>query len=96
MRRNPEKRVMQMMEEDDPLTFVHVDENDDTRNIPKFCTQFYNPGLGDASLEKFYYSLKDKTCLPFLYGGAEGNKNRFDSFDDCMRVCNVNYNVESY
>nr|CUU97821.1 hypothetical transcript [Hymenolepis microstoma] len=144
MKRNYEKRIMQMMEDNDLLDYetedsdldkrhdyrhyhkrdpgahrtemyddltsiytlgrpysgpssdriVHVDENDDSRNIPKFCTQFYNPGFGDARLPKFYYSLKDKTCLPFLYGGSEGNKNRFDSFDDCMRTCNVGYDEE--
>ncbi|KAM3181092.1 hypothetical protein ACTXT7_015022 [Hymenolepis weldensis] len=72
----------------DDLTQIYI-LGQPPRNLPQFCTLFYHPGSGGARLQKYYYSLKDKMCLPFIYGGKNGNKNRFDTFDDCMRTCNV-------
>ncbi|ESN96691.1 hypothetical protein HELRODRAFT_138774, partial [Helobdella robusta] len=37
--------------------------------------------------EKWYFDTQMKKCLPFLYGGCGGNKNRFETMDDCSRAC---------
>lgn len=36
---------------------------------------------------KWYYDTKDKRCRQFYYGGCGGNKNNFDSEEDCMARC---------
>ena len=34
-----------------------------------------------------YFDNFEKRCMPFYYGGCEGNLNRFDSQGDCQRSC---------
>jgi len=38
-------------------------------------------------LNQFYYDADQRLCLPFVYGGCRGNRNRFDSEDDCYNAC---------
>jgi len=38
-------------------------------------------------LNQFYYDADQGLCLPFVYGGCRGNRNRFDSEDDCYNAC---------
>ncbi|XP_049277486.1 prostasin-like [Anopheles funestus] len=39
------------------------------------------------NLRRWYYNLELKTCQQFLYGGCDGNANRFESFEDCTTFC---------
>ena len=34
-----------------------------------------------------YFDNSEKRCMPFYYGGCEGNLNRFDSQENCQRSC---------
>jgi len=34
-----------------------------------------------------YFDNFEKRCTPFYYGGCEGNRNRFDSQEDCKKSC---------
>ena len=34
-----------------------------------------------------YFDNSEKRCMPFYYGGCEGNDNRFDTNEDCQRSC---------
>ncbi|XP_057600202.1 collagen alpha-3(VI) chain isoform X3 [Hippopotamus amphibius kiboko] len=36
---------------------------------------------------KWYYDLVTESCARFWYGGCGGNENRFDSQDECEKVC---------
>uniref|UniRef100_A0A8D2L084 BPTI/Kunitz inhibitor domain-containing protein n=1 Tax=Varanus komodoensis TaxID=61221 RepID=A0A8D2L084_VARKO len=40
-----------------------------------------------ARLRRFYYSPAEKACLPFFYGGCEGNSNNFRTRRECERAC---------
>ncbi|XP_067895684.1 kunitz-type protease inhibitor 1-like [Heterodontus francisci] len=59
-------------------------------DIPKEkarCT--YPPVTGQcrADFSRFYYNPFSKSCERFTYGGCNGNANRFEKEEECMRAC---------
>ncbi|XP_012696029.2 actinia tenebrosa protease inhibitors [Clupea harengus] len=36
---------------------------------------------------QYYYSVEEKTCRLFHYGGCKGNGNRFETRDECLKMC---------
>uniref|UniRef100_A0A0N4Z452 Kunitz/Bovine pancreatic trypsin inhibitor domain protein n=1 Tax=Parastrongyloides trichosuri TaxID=131310 RepID=A0A0N4Z452_PARTI len=53
------------------------------------CLQPNIRGGGPASLSRYYYDSITRTCLPFIYSGANGNMNNFVSKDECESKCPV-------
>ncbi|XP_017344840.1 boophilin-G2 isoform X1 [Ictalurus punctatus] len=51
------------------------------------CTLDMDPGSCFARLLRYYYSKEEKVCRLFLYGGCQGNGNRFDSKEACESMC---------
>ena len=37
----------------------------------------------------WFYDPDSHTCLPFVYGGCNGNKNQFKTYELCMRFCSA-------
>uniref|UniRef100_A0AAY5K920 BPTI/Kunitz inhibitor domain-containing protein n=1 Tax=Esox lucius TaxID=8010 RepID=A0AAY5K920_ESOLU len=35
----------------------------------------------------WYYHPPSRACRPFVYGGCEGNRNRFNTRQECQRRC---------
>ncbi|XP_045601841.1 uncharacterized protein [Procambarus clarkii] len=58
----------------------------DTSNI---CFLPPTTGFCLAYFTRFFYNPETHACDCFVYGGCEGNENRFDTLDECMRTCNV-------
>ena len=51
------------------------------------CLLPRSPGPCKDQLPKWYFDNFEKRCLPFYYGGCEGNANRFDSEEECQMSC---------
>uniref|UniRef100_A0A1V1WBK8 Putative venom gland protein n=1 Tax=Superstitionia donensis TaxID=311983 RepID=A0A1V1WBK8_9SCOR len=51
------------------------------------CTLPPESGLCLAYFEKYYYDSNFRTCKMFVYGGCDGNDNRFDTEDACLAAC---------
>ena len=51
----------------------------------------YYPDWGSCNRLRWmwYYNMTLGTCTQFLYGGCEGNTNRFETFDQCQKECEV-------
>ncbi|ESN96690.1 hypothetical protein HELRODRAFT_68139, partial [Helobdella robusta] len=37
--------------------------------------------------ERWYFDTQMQKCLPFQYGGCEGNANNFATMDECSSSC---------
>ncbi|VBB27548.1 unnamed protein product [Acanthocheilonema viteae] len=57
------------------------------------CLQSMTEGRGDASLQRWYYDVNTRQCLPFTYHGLMGNQNNFISKQQCQLTCLAYVNV---
>ncbi|XP_026580102.1 eppin-like [Pseudonaja textilis] len=53
----------------------------DVCQLPSVC------GICKAMFPRFFYNVSTHKCEPFIYGGCGGNKNNFESEDECRRAC---------
>ena len=51
------------------------------------CTEIPDTGSCRDSLTKWYYNPVKQECSRFNYGGCQGNENRFESQEACMKFC---------
>ncbi|XP_036599914.1 collagen alpha-1(XXVIII) chain-like [Trichosurus vulpecula] len=72
------KKVKQL-----PISSVNLQEN--TWN-PQ-CQLNLDQGSCRVYVIKWYYDKKANACAQFWYGGCNGNANRFNSEDECIKTC---------
>jgi len=51
------------------------------------CSLAADPGPCQKSLVRWYYSAFERRCHEFVYGGCEGNSNRFTTEEQCISQC---------
>lgn len=51
------------------------------------CSLPMDEGTCFAMFPKYYYNKEEKECRMFIYRGCQGNGNRFDSREDCYKLC---------
>jgi len=56
-------------------------------DAPEFCEQDPETGTCRGSMERWYYDKKSGLCKQFEYGGCDGNKNNFETQDQCEKIC---------
>uniref|UniRef100_A0A131XQW5 Putative chymotrypsin inhibitor n=1 Tax=Hyalomma excavatum TaxID=257692 RepID=A0A131XQW5_9ACAR len=54
---------------------------------PPLCSLPPVQGTCRGFFPSFYFDSSSGTCREFVYGGCKGNANRFESFQQCTRVC---------
>lgn len=59
-----------------PLKLVHA-----------FCAFKADDGPCKAMLKRFFFNVHTQQCEEFIYGGCEGNQNRFESLEECKEKC---------
>uniref|UniRef100_A0A0M3JAB8 BPTI/Kunitz inhibitor domain-containing protein n=1 Tax=Anisakis simplex TaxID=6269 RepID=A0A0M3JAB8_ANISI len=63
------------------------DNQAETSRRPRFCNLPKVTGRCRASIDQYYFVPSIGDCVFFVYGGCEGNENRFDSLEECRQKC---------
>ncbi|XP_051972876.1 boophilin-H2 [Xyrauchen texanus] len=51
------------------------------------CSLEQDLGSCFGIIPKYYYDSAEKNCRMFLYRGCQGNGNRFDTREECQKMC---------
>lgn len=51
------------------------------------CYESVDSGSCNDDITAYYYDARNQTCQAFIYGGCEGNANRFKTEEQCERLC---------
>ena len=54
------------------------------------CSQPKEVGPCRGYFPRWYFDSSKGICLQFIYGGCRGNKNNFEHFEECNRMCQIN------
>ena len=54
----------------------------------KNCSLPPDPGPCKSLMPSWFFNSTAGGCAVFIYGGCDGNNNRFNSYDDCQAGCN--------
>uniref|UniRef100_A0A8U8B8T0 Uncharacterized protein n=1 Tax=Geospiza parvula TaxID=87175 RepID=A0A8U8B8T0_GEOPR len=55
--------------------------------FPDACDLVQDSGECQNYILKWYYNKEQKMCGQFWYGGCGGNKNRFETQEECGFLC---------
>ncbi|KAL1419899.1 hypothetical protein MTO96_004651 [Rhipicephalus appendiculatus] len=54
---------------------------------PQLCSLPPDRGPCRAFVPSFYFDSSSRTCRDFIYGGCQGNANRFKTRRQCQSTC---------
>lgn len=60
-----------------------------SQNIAPRCQQPKDDGPCEGYFVKYYFNTRNLRCEQTVYGGCEGNANRFDSKAECESTCEL-------
>lgn len=61
----------------------------------KNCSLSPDPGPCKALMPSWFFNSTAGVCAVFMYGGCDGNNNRFTSYDDCQASCHGEFEVST-
>lgn len=65
-----------------PLKSSKVDESSDTCQLPLDTISRCR-----ARVLRYYFNSATSQCDTFYYGGCDGNKNNFETYEECEKLC---------
>jgi hypothetical protein len=60
---------------------------------PDFCFLPPEHGFCDAAFDRYYFDPQTERCQPFVWGGCEGNQNRFETEQACLDRCGAQWEL---
>ncbi|XP_037499355.2 tissue factor pathway inhibitor 2 [Rhipicephalus sanguineus] len=73
---------------------IHVHGFLETKTQAHACMQPKDPGPCRSSVPSWYFDAYERVCKEFIYGGCQGNSNRFESKIACEAACSHLKNKE--
>ncbi|NP_001003243.1 tissue factor pathway inhibitor [Canis lupus familiaris] len=64
-----------------------TDELPPLRLLHSFCALKADNGPCRAMIRNYFFNIHTQQCEEFIYGGCEGNQNRFESLEECEEKC---------
>ncbi|XP_040083712.1 tissue factor pathway inhibitor [Oryx dammah] len=61
------------------------------RPVHSFCAMRVDDGPCKAMIKRFFFNIHTQQCEEFIYGGCEGNQNRFETLEECKQKCTRDY-----
>ncbi|BFZ20760.1 hypothetical protein BsWGS_23799 [Bradybaena similaris] len=54
---------------------------------PRLCSLPKKPGPCFGFFPQYFYNSYTGACETFIYGGCDGNDNRFATIEECQATC---------
>uniref|UniRef100_A0A8C8S6V7 BPTI/Kunitz inhibitor domain-containing protein n=1 Tax=Pelusios castaneus TaxID=367368 RepID=A0A8C8S6V7_9SAUR len=55
--------------------------------LNNFCQLSPDSGPCKAWAPRLFYNSTSRQCELFIYGGCQGNRNRFEAEEECLQAC---------
>ncbi|XP_012581534.1 PREDICTED: tissue factor pathway inhibitor isoform X2 [Condylura cristata] len=78
-------------EEGEEITNVTDSELPSLKLTHSFCAMKADDGPCKAMMKRYFFNIQTQQCEEFIYGGCEGNQNRFESVEECKQTCIRDY-----
>ena len=85
-------------EEEGSLNLSGIDPSGEGGEVLSAAEACFLPkmvGPCEGAFSAFYFDDEEGECLPFVYGGCDGNDNRFDTLEECEAACPSNTEGET-
>ncbi|KAL3119256.1 hypothetical protein niasHT_000200 [Heterodera trifolii] len=57
----------------------------------EICEEEKEPGQCQGQFPRYWFNAKQQKCERFVYSGCKGNRNQFESEEECKQFCIPNY-----